>query len=422
MLAEYFGFREDPFGATPDPRYLYSSRTHREALASLQYAFHSNRGFTALIAPPGMGKTTLLFEFLQRVRDMARTAFLFNSLCDPPDLLRTILTEIDVAPQDSLGSMLQQLNRELVQTARTGRHFVVVVDEAQNLNEPALETLRLLTNFETARSKLMQIVLSGQPQLAETLLRPGLVQLRQRVSTFCRLEPFDPHEALNYIDHRLKVAGYQGPSLFTADAKARIALASQGIPRNINTLCFNALSLSCALKKKKVDGPILDEVLQDLQPAAKMTEEPEEQQEAPTVRASADAAKEPKSDNRLRTMRVAGLAAILLLAAGGAFWATDVISAGHGRSEPTILPPAPALPAPASVAVPFDRQTNQDAIEVTVDPKQTLSGISVRTLGAYDDELLRRIQELNPGLQNPDKIHAGEKLLLPRRHGLDSQR
>lgn len=106
MLPRYFGFVEDPFGSTPDPRYLYSSRTHREALASLQYAYCSNRGFTALIAPPGMGKTTLLFEFLQRIRDSARTAFLFNSQCDSTDLLRSILTEIGLTPKDTLGGML----------------------------------------------------------------------------------------------------------------------------------------------------------------------------------------------------------------------------------------------------------------------------------------------------------------------------
>src|SRR5215472_3960589 len=110
MLTEYFGFHEEPFGTTPDPRFLYSSQTHREALASLQYAFHCNRGITALIAPPGMGKTTLLFEFLQQVRDKARTVFLFNSLENPSDLLRSIAAESDLPPQDSTWSILQQLN------------------------------------------------------------------------------------------------------------------------------------------------------------------------------------------------------------------------------------------------------------------------------------------------------------------------
>ena len=123
MLAHYFGFEEDPFGATPDPRYLYASRTHREALASLHYAYSSNRGFTAMIAPPGMGKTALLFGFLQQIRESARTAFLFNSQCGSADLLRNILTEIGLTPHESMGKMLQQLNEELVQTAHSGRHL-----------------------------------------------------------------------------------------------------------------------------------------------------------------------------------------------------------------------------------------------------------------------------------------------------------
>jgi general secretion pathway protein A len=455
MLARYFGFVEDPFGATPDPRYLYSSRTHREALASLHYAFYSNRGFTALIAPPGMGKTTLLFEFLRHVRETARTAFLFNSQCDPTDLLRNILTEVGLTPQDSLGSMLQQLNSELVETARSGRRFVVVVDEAQNLSEPALETLRLLTNFETSRAKLMQIVLSGQPQLGDALLRPGLVQLRQRISTFCRLEPLVPDETVAYIVHRLRVAGYTGPSLFTADALARIGEASEGIPRNINTLCFNALSLSCGLKKKQVDQEVLDEVLRDLQPAPQQAREAEE--ESPAIYIGTERAEERERDTRMSRMRVPVLAALVLLVVCGAFWAADVFSAGHGRAEQTALPgpPAPAAgslpvrpaenPAPPAVdpvpaaadqvpaaaapvplaensVGPADKARDSDAIEVTVDPQQSVSGISVSTLGTFDDQLLRQIKELNPGLQNPDLIHPGEKLLLPRLHRSASQK
>lgn len=429
MLPRYFGFVEDPFGSTPDPRYLYSSRTHREALASLHYAFYSNRGFTALIAPPGMGKTTLLFEFLQRVRDSARTAFLFNSQCDSTDLLRGILTEIGLTPKDSLGSMLQQLNAELVETARAGRRFVVVVDEAQNLSEPTLETLRLLTNFETSRAKLMQIVLSGQPQLSDMLLRPGLVQLRQRISTFCRLDPFAAHETMAYIEHRIAVAGYKGPDLFSADALARIAEASEGIPRNINTLCFNGLSLCCAIKKKRVDLAMLDEVLHDRQ---LLTEIPAKvEKESPALKLSIEHSKSRNPAHQWSGMRISAIAALVLLAVFGLFWAADTVNAGYRRTVQTAIPRQPvpeAVPAPAPATIQpvptrlADRAGKPDAIEVTVDAEQTLSGIAVRVLGTYDNQLLREIEELNPGLENPDHIHPGETILLPRRHSSTGQK
>lgn len=419
MLSHYFGFSEDPFGATPDPRFLYSSGTHREALASLHFAFYSNRGFTALIAPPGMGKTTLLFEFLDRIKDTARTAFLFNSQCEGPDILREILREVGLEPKTSLPEMLQQLNAELVKTAHDGRHFVVVVDEAQNLNEQALETLRLLTNFETARAKLMQIVLSGQPQLSEKLLRPGLVQLRQRISTFCRLEPFAPEETAAYISHRLKVAGYSGSALFTSEVLARIAQVSQGIPRNINTICFNALSLCCAQHQKKVDLTLLNEAVHDLQ----LDEEDEEMRE-PLAPKHPERSKASEPRYELWRLRVPAVALGLLIGAAATFWAVQSL-----KDQPVhaVLQPhaalksqaAPALPVASATADPAVLrttipETKADAIEITVEPEQTLSDLSVRTVGAFDDTVLRNIRELNPDLANPDLIHPGQKILFPR--------
>ena len=414
MLAHYFGFEENPFGDTPDPRYLFASRTHREALASLHYAYYSNRGFTAMIAPPGMGKTTLLFEFLQQIRTSARTAFIFNSQCDSADLVGNILTEIGLTPHESAGKMLQQLNNELVQTAHIGRNFVVVVDEAQNLSEQALETLRLLTNFETPRSKLMQIVLSGQPQLDEKITRPGLVQLRQRVSTFCRLEPFSPDETAAYIDHRLNVASYHGTSLFTTEALAGIAEASEGIPRNINTLCFNTLSMVCALKKKRVDLAVLKEVLEDLHLG--MREPGKQEGQTVAIRRNTARPEAHQREGRVKAMRVSALAVLVLIAVLGGSWATQMYTARHQRAE--VLLPKPAPQRQLTVASTIEKEKRPDTIEITVGPQQTLSGISVVTLGAFDDQVLLQIKQLNPGLENPDLIVPGQKLLLPSRRSL----
>jgi general secretion pathway protein A len=265
MFLEFYGLREQPFGVTPDPRYLYFSATHREALASLFYGLESSRGFLTLIAPPGMGKTTLIFHLLERLRGTAHTAFLFQTQCDSRELFRYLLSDLGIdAGDQNLARMHEQLNEVLINDARAGKRFILVIDEAQNLEDSALETVRLLSDFETPQSKLMQIILIGQPQLADKLTRPSLAQLRQRISIVSRLEPFTPAETVMYIDHRLSVAGHSGDPLFTYDALALIAVQSGGIPRNINNLCFNALSLGFAKGQKKIDASTVREILSDL--------------------------------------------------------------------------------------------------------------------------------------------------------------
>jgi general secretion pathway protein A len=267
MLSRYYGFREDPFGASPDPRCLYQSSTHSEALASLKYGYSCNRGFIALIASPGMGKTTLLFRFLEDIRHSARTAFIFDidPQCEPREIVSFILRDLGIVPGRDHSEMHEQLRLAVLAEAKAGRRVVVVIDEAQNLSDAALEVVRMLSNFETSRAKLMQVVLAGQPQLADTLMKPSLLQLRQRISTFCRIERLSVEQTRTYIDHRLNFVGYNGPPLFTAEAVSRLTEASHGIPRNINNLCFNALSLCCAMNRKQVDGAMVAEVIADQQ-------------------------------------------------------------------------------------------------------------------------------------------------------------
>jgi general secretion pathway protein A len=265
MVLDFYNLAEQPFGVTPDSRFLYLGPQHREALASLVYGTESNRGFLALIAKPGMGKTSLLYHYLGYLRDRARTAFVFRTDCDSREFIRHVLIDlgIEVAGMD-LPAMHEALNRLLTDEMRAGRRFVLVVDEAQNLEERVLESIRLLSNFETPWMKLMQIVLAGQPQLADRLASPSMAQLRQRVSMVMRIAPFTPKEVDAYIDHRLWIGGCDRPSLFTANARKLIAEHSEGIPRNINNLCFNALSLGCALKRKTIDRDVILEVISDL--------------------------------------------------------------------------------------------------------------------------------------------------------------
>jgi general secretion pathway protein A len=259
---EYYGLTEQPFGVTPDARFLYLGAKHREAIASLIYATEVNRGFLALLAKPGTGKTLLLCQYLELLRGRARTVYIFQTDCGARELLRYILSDLGVSPEEK--NPHEALNQILMEEMRAGRHFVLVIDEAQDLTAEVLESVRLLSNFETPTMKLMQIIIAGQPQLAKRLAEPSMIQFRQRISSIIRLEPFTPQETNAYIDHRLWVAGYEGPPLLTGGARVLIAEHSEGIPRNINNLCFNAMSLAFAMDKRQIDSTIVSEVISDL--------------------------------------------------------------------------------------------------------------------------------------------------------------
>jgi general secretion pathway protein A len=261
MLLDYYGLREQPFGVTPDPNYLYLSRTHGEALGALVDGIKADRGFMALIAEPGMGKTTILYRLMEELRDSARTVFLFQTQCDSREFFRYILSELGIkTARMGLVSMHNKLNEVLFSEMLAGRRFVVVVDEAQDLDEPVLETIRLLSDFETPHAKLLGIILSGQPLLAEKLAQPALSQLKQRIAVVRRLERLSADETACYIEHRLKVAGFSGERLFETEALALIGEQSLGIPREINNLCFNALSLGEARRSPTISGEIAQEV------------------------------------------------------------------------------------------------------------------------------------------------------------------
>jgi type II secretory pathway predicted ATPase ExeA len=265
MFLEYYNLRQQPFGVTPDPAYLYPTRTHGEALRSLFAGIQDGRGFFALIAEPGMGKTTLLYQLLDELHDTARTVFLFQTQCDSREFFQYLLNELGVDTRGmDLVSMHGKLNEILFGEMIAGRRFVLIVDEAQNLEDSVLETVRLLSNFETSYAKMLQIVLAGQPQLSDKLALPQLAQLRQRLALVARLEPLSAAETANYIDHRLKVAGYSGVPLFTPEAVSLIAEASLGIPRTINNLCYGALLAGQARACQTISAEIVREVVSKL--------------------------------------------------------------------------------------------------------------------------------------------------------------
>jgi N-acetylmuramoyl-L-alanine amidase len=265
MFLDFYHLHQQPFGVTPDPAYLYPSRTHCEALDALTEGILGGRGFLALIAEPGMGKTTLLNQVLEGLRDKARAAYLFQTQCNSREFFQYLLSELGV---DSAGmglvAMHNKLNEMLFAEMLAGRRFVLIVDEAQNLDDSVLETIRLLSNFETSHTKLLQIVLAGQSQLGEKLRQKQLAQLLQRITVVKHLEALSLEETAGYIRHRLKVAGHCGEGLFEPEAVALVAERSQGVPRNINNICFHALMEAHAQGRPTVSPDIVDKATRKL--------------------------------------------------------------------------------------------------------------------------------------------------------------
>src|ERR1700722_11911945 len=458
MVLNYYKLTEQPFGVTPDPRFLYSSPTHREAVASVLCGVQAQRGFTALIAEPGMGKTTLLFNLLRQLGGTAKTAFLFQAQDTAKNFLHNLLTDLGVENDgQDLASMQAKLNECLVRETSHGKSIVVVVDEAQSLDEPLLEVVRMLSNFETASEKLMHIVLAGQPQLATKLASPQMTQLRQRISIVARLKPFAPAETQAYIEHRLKIAGYrQQEPLFTNRAYELIAEYSGGIPRNINNICFNAMLIGCATQRRAINPPVIEEVLGDLNLAPFGARAPVAEYQTASVTTPVRRLREPgavfPTGWRLRP----GLAALIALLA--VIGLTVMAKNPHSTSAATVaiaptVPTAPllqpaaaaVLPEPAADPIPSAdnapilmksassaestkvtagtsspdisaervQKPSVKSVRVPVRPRDTLYAICREVVGRYDAEVVSKIRELNPGFGDPRAIKVGQELWIP---------
>ena len=472
MFLEFYNLRQQPFGVTPDPAYLYPTRTHREALSSLLSGIKDGRGFFALIAEPGMGKTTLLYQLLDELHDCARTVFLFQTQCDSREFFQYLLNELGVDTRGmDLVSMHSKLNEILFAEMIAGRRFVLIVDEAQNLEDSVLETVRLLSNFETSYAKMLQIVLAGQPQLSDKLAQPQLAQLRQRLAVLARLEPLSAAETANYIEHRLKVAGYSGAPLFTPDAVSLVAERSRGIPRTINSLCYSALSAAHARGCETVPVEIVQEVVSKLhgEPAAqKQAAEdlPPLQLHAGEMHGEAEAAAEGAGEEErhaqpslrltyepVKQFRLPRWAFRACVVTGTLFLAGISLTAFMLRlkePEPVktvpVSPAAKVLPTPPSASIPASlpaspaevvpqaatpeaESTQMDysadpeetggtqIITVAAMPGQTIEDIALSYAGRFDAGLLEQIRALNPGMKDSNHLSAGQLIRLPLPRG-----
>ena len=264
MYTNHYNLNEKPFNLTPDPKYLYLTDGHREALASMVYGVKERKGIISITGEVGTGKTTLIYSFLNSLDKNIKTVYIYHTNITFEQILKEILLELDIVTfQTDKTSLLQCYNDYLIEKLANDEVVAIIIDEAQNLSDDVLEELRMLTNLETSKSKLVQLILVGQPELEKKLNSDNLRQLKQRINIRSHTVPLTYDQSKEYIKHRLNLAGCKS-NIFNKKAISRICEHSKGIPRNINIICDNALLLGYAKSNKKINIHIINEVINDM--------------------------------------------------------------------------------------------------------------------------------------------------------------
>ncbi len=417
MYLRFFNMKREPFNITPDPALLFLSHSHREALAAVISGVNRRKGFVAITGEVGVGKTTVIRAFLEKVdRRNLRAVYVFDSNISFKSLLKTIFQNIGVAPQcDDLSDMVRQLHLFLIEEYRAGRNLVLIIDEAQNMPLETLENLRMLSNLETSTDKLIQIVLCGQPEFEQKLNLHALRQLNQRIAIRVRILPFSAQESLDYINHRLSRSLTDDSTPFTTGALSRIVKKAGGVPRVINILCDNCLVTAYGKQQKRVTWRVAREII-------------------------AEQGGDGSGRWRLAGTCLAGITAAALFLWGYVHYGNTRtasqpphVSAGQAARS---LPRPAALPMKSPVrqdVSPLQEQTKPpeenrhlphgqagpdtgDSYTVRVARRgDTLAKLVSETYGFVDPGLLRQVKQHNPGITDIDIIREGEKIYFPTR-------
>ena len=266
MYLKFYKLIEKPFSVTADPNFLYLSKKHREAIFHMQYGIEERMGFLEITGDIGTGKTTLCKALLNTLDEHTKTAFILNSNLSEIQLLQAIVEDFGIPLKNKNKiTMLNELNKFLLAQFKLNNNVVLIIDEAQNLKSSLLEQIRLLSNLETEKEKLLQIVLVGQPELREKLISKELAQLRQRIAVRYHILPLDKNELEGYIYHRLKIAGSRDNNFFKKDALGEVFKFSRGVPRLINIICDKALLAGYAKEKKTIDSHVIKKCAKEIE-------------------------------------------------------------------------------------------------------------------------------------------------------------
>ena len=428
MYNSYFGFRESPFSVTPDPSFFYTNPVYLEAFATLRYGIEAKKGFVVVTGEVGTGKTTLLRRLLRNFEDTVHSVFIFNTYVSFLELLQLTLHDLGLTPKDQTKvTMLEQLNDYLIVQLKRGHTVAMLIDEAQDLSDEALENLRLLSNLETDQEKLIQIVLMGQPELHAKLAQPHLRQLKQRVALQCQIHPLTDKEVRPYIDSRLMAAGYRGNDLFHPDAMGRITYYSKGIPRVVNIICDNALLSAYLASQQIITAVMIEDVARDLElRSLPSINEARASSTGLTPNGVEESTPAQVPDNLLQRraapLRKAGVSAFLmmlvLIAAASVVDSRKVLSiAGssldsfrnHLNRWVVPVSQSEALPEKPRAQVDPKRQIQR----VIIQSGSTIQKIAVETYGSNTILGMDLIKEFNPRIQNLNRVLPGQELILP---------
>jgi general secretion pathway protein A len=421
MYNSYFGLLESPFSVTPDPRFFYTNPVYLETYAALRYGIEAKKGFIVVTGEVGTGKTTLLRKLLHNFETNVHSVFIFNTYVNFPELLQVTLRDLGLAPKDTTRvTLLEELNRYLIEQLKRDHTVAMLIDEAQNLSVETLENLRLLSNLETDQEKLLQIVLMGQPEFEAKLDQPELRQLKQRVAVQCRLGPLDADEVGPYIDFRLRTAGYEGRGLFHRDAVQQIAFYSKGIPRLMNMICDNALLIAYAESRKIVPVDIIKQVARDLRIGSEVQiahADPDPPLLASDTKRQTFIRKPPKAvpEHKARLFVRAGVGTAL-----GILFLVVVATV----IDPRNLLISMAGKSPEAVGHNLNQETVPQEAKARVEPKWKGQRVVIRSgatiykivndvYGANTALGMDLIKEFNPQIENLNWIFAGQDLVLP---------
>jgi len=436
MYLNFYNLRKEPFHITPDPEFLYLSPSHKEALAAIIYCIEYKKGFVAIIGDVGVGKTTVLRSYLDSAeRKSRKIIYVFNARLTFEGLLKTIFQDLEIEnpPSDTM-EMVNKLYEVLIEEYKQGNSVVLVIDEAQNMPIETLENLRMLSNLETSKDKLIQIVLVGQNEFEETLNLSELHQLKQRIAIRSRIVPLTRTESLDYTKYRLQKAGSNHDSVFTNVALKNIINEADGIPRIINILCDNALIAGFGYQEKPVGTKVVKEVIADFRgkkrssfsrwwiPAAstlsaivllalfmrphagvlvkKIEMFASSPQSEPVAQVSA-ARKEIRKMNNIKQAESTVSKQVESQKVSGQ--KSDQPTQIHGQAE---------VPQPVEESRP-----RAAARARTVKPGDTLTKLAEETYGKADEMVFEVIKKNNPQLSNINLIHAGSKIVLPAPEG-----
>lgn len=442
MYHNFYGLRESPFALTPDPKYLFLSEAHKEALASMIYGVQERKGFVLILGEVGTGKTTLIRHILGQFGTNIKTVFIFNSVVSFDSLLEMVFRDLELpCLRGGRVRMVDTLNDYLLQEAAAGRYVVLIIDEAQHLSSTVLEEVRMLSNLETVSKKLLQIILVGQPELGEKLGSPNLRQLRQRIGLVAEPKPLTFEETVRYITHRLEVAGHQGQTIFTRRALRGIYQASGGIPRLINVICDKSLVLGYGADARRISRRIVKEAIKDRSVFVKSAASP-----APfslrlvigkPFKLTATAmlllligiglllgkVSEPLSHlSRLQVRETAGTAKAVKDVSvpspeerGSLDMMTSEGSAvvPERESVPAQIAPAYSSRSPEVFSQPTAPPAIEEVREVIVQARDTLAALVIGAYGRADYTLLDFIKMANPDIKKIDVIKVGERLRFP---------